>query len=141
MATVTTRPISIRIPEHAYDWLKNEARSADQPIEELAGVLVEEARRVEQFKGMIFFRNGGSGRRAVIHGGMDVWEMIMLYQAHGREGMLEAFESIRPSQIDIALAYYEAYPEDVDEWLWENSQPMEYWLEKYPVLRTQVRED
>ncbi|HEX5167150.1 MAG TPA: hypothetical protein VFV93_17220 [Thermomicrobiales bacterium] len=140
MATVTTRQLTIQIPEEAYAWLEQEARDAGQPIEVFAGLLVEEARRVEQFSGIFFRRGGGDGRRAVIIGGMDVWEMIMLYQAHGREGMLEAFDSIQEFEIDQALAYYEAHPEDIDERLWENSQPMEYWLEKYPELRAQVRE-
>ncbi len=139
MATVTTRSLRIQLPEDAFDWLVNEARDADQPIEEMACILIEEARRVERFKG-IFFRNGGGGRRAVVIGGMDVWELIMLYKNHGREGMLEAFDSIRNSQIDNALAYYEAFPDEIDAILWENSQPMEYWLEKNPVLRTQVRD-
>jgi hypothetical protein len=140
MATVTTRSLTIQIPEEAFAWLENEARVANQPLKELAGILIEEARRVEQFKGMIFFRNGGGGRRAVINGGLDVWEMIMLYQNHGREGMLEAFENIRPSQIDDALAYYEAFPDEIDATLWELSQPMSYWLDKYPELRAQVRD-
>lgn len=107
MAIVTTRSLTIQIPEEAYAWLENEARLADQPFEELAGILIEEARRVEQFKGIFFRRGGGARWRAVIIGGMDVWEMIILYQAHGLKGMLEATDMMSALRQNVS---YEVDP-------------------------------
>jgi hypothetical protein len=136
MAIASTESLTIRLSEETNDWLKQHARKLGQSTSEMACALIEEARRVEEFRG-IFFRNGGGGRRAVIIGGMDVWEMIMLYQTHGRAGMLEAF-NVREHQIDDALAYHEAFPKEIDAILRENSQPMEYWLAKYPELNVEV---
>lgn len=136
MATTTTKSLTIQMAEDTHTWLEQYALKLERSTSDLASTLIEEARRVEQFRG-IFFRNGGAGRRAVIPGGMDVWEMIMLYQAHGRAGMLDAF-NVREDQIDDALAYYEAFPEEIDAILCENSQPIEHWREQYPELDIQV---
>jgi len=139
MAVATTSTtITVRIPRNVYDWLAQESQKCDQPIEEFASVRIEEAMRMAQLPG-IFFVGDGVDRRARLIGGMDVWEMIMIYQAHGREGLLDAFD-FPEFQIDRALTYYEAFPDEIDEILEENSQPVEYWMQKYPELNIQVHE-
>jgi hypothetical protein len=138
MAVVTSKTLTIQIPKAVYDWLERESQTSDQPVEELASVLIEEAMRVEQFPG-IFFRSGPSGRRAVLLGGMDVWELIMLYQVHGREGLLSEF-NVHEHQIDAALAYYAEFSAEIDANIWENNRPVEYWMAKYPDQKIHVHE-
>ena len=132
----TSKTISVRIPKAVYDWLDDESRQHDQPLEELASVLLEEAMRMERFPG-IFFVPGASSRRARLMGGMDVWEMIMIYEDHGRAGLLEAYD-FPEYHIDCALAYYAAYKDEIDAELAENRQPPEYWMAKYPELNMQI---
>ena len=45
--------------------------------------------------------------------------MIEDYLAIGRdrEGLAEVFDWLTPKQLDAVLAYYAAYPEEIDDWI------------------------
>ena len=62
--------------------------------------------------------------------GLDVWEMIELYE-DGGEGILEN-HPISRRQLDVALAYYKEYADEVDWHIEENSRTPEEWHELYP---------
>ena len=85
---------------------------------------VDEALRMEEHPGVLF-RDGPSGRRAVLVGGPDVWEVIRVVQSARRaEPELDAQSVVRlavetlglaPGRVQIALTYFAAYPEEIDE--------------------------
>lgn len=62
-----------------------------------------------------------------------------LYQGKERERLFSE-HPISEEQLRLALAYYEAYPEEVDAILEENEQPLQYWQKKYPNLKIHVTE-
>jgi hypothetical protein len=64
----------------------------------------------------IRFRSGVSGRRAVVRGGPDVWEVVMVARAYGddRAGFHEHFSPfVEPEALDQALAYAERFPDEI----------------------------
>jgi hypothetical protein len=65
-----------------------------------------------------------------------VWEIVAAYGEMGRERVLEE-SSISEDRLDAALAYYEAYPDEIDQKIEENNRPPEYWRERYPNLNIQ----
>jgi hypothetical protein len=69
--------------------------------------------------------------------GMDVWEILMLHGAGGRE-MLLGTHPLTERQLDVTLAYYREYPEEVDRFLEENDRPPEYRQKLYPGLNIGV---
>ena len=69
--------------------------------------------------------------------GMDVWEVLMLHEAEGRETLLGS-HPVTERQLDVALAYYREYPAEVDLFLQENNRPPEYWQKLYPGLNIEV---
>jgi hypothetical protein len=85
---------------------------------------VDEALRMEEHPGVLF-RDGPSGRRAVLVGGPDVWEVIRVVQSARRaEPGSDAQSVVRlatetlgqpPGRVRIALTYYAAYPDEVDQ--------------------------
>lgn len=90
----------------------------------------EETARTRRFPG-IGFRGTGHDRRAwVIGTGLDVWEMIELYQGKGRERLLKE-HPIGERQLESALSYWREHPEEVDPAIEENAQPLEYWRKRY----------
>lgn len=67
---------------------------------------------------MITFRDGPTGRRAAVIGGPDVWEIVMWLDDLGPDGdAVAGLISDRPltrTQVDAALAYRTAYPEETE---------------------------
>jgi uncharacterized protein (DUF433 family) len=100
----------------------------------MATTSIDEVERMRRFPG-IEFVDGPVGRRARVIGSMDVWEIVQAYELsdHDREFMLANFEVTQP-QIDMALAYYAAYPHEIDEWF-EQQRRGEEFLKKYaPII-------
>jgi len=58
--------------------------------------------------------------------GLDVWEIMDLYEGKGRERLLSE-HNISERQLDLANSYYEVYPREIDEALEENARPPEEW--------------
>ena len=46
MAVETSQALKLRIPKKVYAWLEKESQRLDQPIDDLASVLIEEAMRI-----------------------------------------------------------------------------------------------
>ena len=79
---------------------------------------VEKQRRVPG----IIFANGPTGRRARIAGtGIEVFEVIGTYHAVGedRTNLAERYDWLTPEQLNAALAYYTAFPDEIDQRLAE----------------------
>ncbi len=109
------------------------------PVEEYESLreAAEEATRMQRYPG-IGFRGPEKGRRAWVMGtGFDVWEILAGYEEMGRERVLRE-SNLSEDQLDTALAYYEAYRQEIDEMVVENDRPLEYWREKYPNLGIEV---
>jgi hypothetical protein len=89
---------------------------------------VDEALRMAEHPG-IFFRDGATGRRAVLLGGPDVWEIIRdVRSARESESKLRGDAVVAlvssntgatESQIRTAIRYWSAYPEGIDAFIHE----------------------
>jgi hypothetical protein len=88
-----------------------------------AALLVEEGLRMDAHPGVVF-REGPSGRRAVLAGGPDVWEVIKAVRdTRAAEPDLSADEVLtlvedntglpRPL-LRVAVAYYAAFPVEIE---------------------------
>lgn len=88
-----------------------------------AALLVEEGLRMDAHPGVLF-RDGPAGRRAVLVGGPDVWEVVRaIRDARAAEADLsgEALldlvagnTGVARRLLDVAVAYYGDYPAEVD---------------------------
>ena len=80
----------------------------------------------------VIFRDGLSGRRAVLIGGPDVAEVIRaVMSARSAEPRLGADAvlalvatntGLSPRLIDTAMRYWAAYPEEIDAWIVDTEQ-------------------
>lgn len=131
------RPFSIRLRRDFEKLLELEAGRVGISKTRLLERLAEEALRMRRFPGLVF-RGPEHRRRVAVAGtGMDVWEIVMLHEAEGREALLEV-HPVTERQLGIALAYYREHPEEVDRFLEENGRPPEYWQKLYPGLDIKV---
>ena len=109
-------------------WLRDEIVSfwkahGEGPSSALRHV-AEEWWAIQQFPA-ITFRDGVSGRRAVLRGGPDVWEVALVVREYGvdRDGFYEHFAPhVEPSALDQALQYAEAFPEEVRALIADNER-------------------
>jgi uncharacterized protein (DUF433 family) len=101
--------------------------------------VAEEAAKTRRFPG-IAFRGEEHDRRAwVIGTGLDVWELVEMYQVEGLERVLKE-HPIDERQLEAALSYWREHPEEIDPAIEETGRPLEYWRERYPDLDIQVHE-
>lgn len=117
----------------------------------VANVFVDEALRTEEHPG-ILFRPGPTGRRAGLAGGPDVWEVIATLQALRQEqpelagdalvAATAAATGVTPRQVRIAVGYYGAYPDEVNERIAANreaaAEAEAAWRAEQELLRGQA---
>jgi len=94
----------------------------------------------------VIFREGPTGRRAVLIGGPDVREVIRAVKsARAAERDLDANEIVSlvstnagvPTRlVDIAISYWTAYPDEIDAWINEVES-----FEEQALLAWQRRQD
>ncbi len=84
----------------------------------LAERYIDEGMRMDEHPG-IYFRDGGSGRRAALLGThLDVAQVIETLRQN--DNVIEEtadYLDLTPAEVDAALRYYVAFREEVDEWI------------------------
>ena len=85
----------------------------------MARDLAKEASKLRRVPGIIF-ADGPAGRRARVGGtGIEVFEIIATYRDVDKDWQLlkQSYEWLTEDQLRAALAYYAAYPAEIDECL------------------------
>jgi hypothetical protein len=90
----------------------------------LTSRFVDEALRMEEHPGVLF-RDGPSGRRAVLIGGPDVWEVVRVVQSARRaepgldvQAVVELAAGtmgLPHRKVRVALDYWAAYPDEIGQ--------------------------
>jgi hypothetical protein len=93
------------------------ARAAGETLSDRLRRYAEEGVRRDEHP-LITFRDGPAGRRAGLVGGPDVWEVVMwvddLSDAKDPPAVLVEESTLTRPQVDAALRYRTAYPDEVD---------------------------
>lgn len=119
-------PLSIRFDPALLDRLRHGAAARDTTPSGLAQRLVDEGLRSQEIPGVVF-RDGPMGRRAGLAAGPDVWEVIAALrdsEASGDAAIEAAADELdlTTGKVRTALAYYGAYPAEVDEMITANER-------------------
>jgi hypothetical protein len=109
--------VSVRLDEGLAERLRLRARAAGESLSDRLRRYAEEGARRDEHP-LITFRDGPTGRRAGLVGGPDVWEVAMWLDDLADESdppatLAEDGVVSRP-QIDAALRYRAAYPDEID---------------------------
>jgi hypothetical protein len=112
---------AIRIEAGTLSALRERSARSGEPLVRLAQRYIAEGLRSDRHPG-IFFRDGPAGRRAVVVGGPDVWEVVAAARSapEGGDrgiGALAQRIGIPPDRVRVALRYYAEYPEEVDRFV------------------------
>jgi hypothetical protein len=119
----------LRIGAETLNALRDLSAQRGEPITRLAQRYIDEGMRLERHPG-IFFRTGPAGRRAVIIGGPDVWEVIAATRGARQRGdiLVRAVAEgtgITEEKVRIAVSYYAEFAEEVDRFIERNEKEAE----------------
>ena len=98
----------------------------------LAAAAIEEWLRMERHPG-VCFRNGAAGRRAALHDGPDIWQLMAhLRGASGEEDGERIRETaelldLPERSVRTAVRYYAAHREEIDGWIRRNDEAAGEW--------------
>ncbi len=108
--------VSVRLDDKLAERLRLRARAAGESLSDRLRRYAEEGARRDEHP-MITFRDGPTGRRAGLIGGPDVWEVAMWIDDLGPvkdpAAELAADGILARAQIDAAVAYRAAYPDEI----------------------------
>lgn len=122
---VVARAVSLPISEDLAERLRAEGEASDQPPPVLAASLIDEGLKTRQFPGIVYM-DGPSGRRASLADGPDVWQIIRALQEVPAD-QYDPVETIciesdlQERQIRLAVSFYEAYPDEIEAKIADNS--------------------
>lgn len=109
--------VSVRLEDRLAQRLRLRARAAGETLSDRLRRYAEEGIRRDEHP-LITFRDGPTGRRAGLVGGPDVWEVVMWVEDLSKErdpvSALVEESTLTRSQIDAALRYRAAYPDEID---------------------------
>jgi uncharacterized protein (DUF433 family) len=128
---------SVRLPENTVREIEKMVRETGMDFSAVTKDLLSEAVKMRRCPGILFV-DGVKGRRARIAGtGLEVWEVIATSRHLGKnlKRLQKTYHWLTSEQIRSALAYYSAYPEEIDEQIRKNEEANEEKIkERYPFL-------
>jgi hypothetical protein len=109
--------VSVRLENSLAEQLRLRAQAAGETLSDRLRRYADEGTRRDEHP-LITFRDGPTGRRAGLVGGPDIWEVAMWVEDLSEEpdpvaALIEDSILTRP-QIDAALRYRTAYPDEID---------------------------
>lgn len=112
---------AIRIESKTLGALRERSVQSGEPLVRLAQRYIDEGMQRDRHPGIVF-RDGPAGRRAVVIGGPDVWEVIVAARGAPERGdlLVDAMAGrmgVASERIRTAVRYYAEYPEDVDRFI------------------------
>lgn len=138
MLYVSSHPSQpIRIGTETLGALRERSAQTGQPIVRLAQRYIDEGMRLDRHPGIVF-RDGPAGRRPVVVGGPDVWEVIAAARSAPERGeeLVDALAErigVPAEKVRIAVRYYAEYPDEIDRWISmvdEEAEQLEQTLER-----------
>lgn len=135
---MSSRPISLRIPEEIRATIEEIARRQRRDFSSVANEMLEEAVRMRRIPGIVFAEENGRRAVHVAGTGLEVWEIARSYLDGGQswEGLREAYPWLDELQLRAALAYAEAYSDEVNARIREDDEwTPERIYSTYPFMR------
>jgi len=112
---------SFRLAQEMVDRLDRYATAVGSNRNTVAERFLEEALRLVEHPG-IAFRDGPAGRRPGLAAcGLDVWEVVETVSDNdGSVDEAADYLAIAPRLVAVAMRYYAAYPDEIDDWIAAN---------------------
>jgi len=135
MAT-KSQPFSMRLSLVTDELVTLEAKRTRRSKGAVVESLAEEALRARRFPGIAFRGTDWNRRPWVIGTALDVWEIVAATRGFDSPQKAAKATDVAEAHIRLALAYYEAFPQEIDDAITENDRPLEQLRREYPAIDT-----
>lgn len=113
---------------------KRTRRSKGAVVESLA----EEALRTRRFPGVAFRGVDWNRRPWVIGTALDVWEIVAATRGYESAAAAADATELTEANVRLALAYRDAFPQEIDDAIAENGRPLDQLRREYPAIDTLI---
>jgi hypothetical protein len=127
-------PFSVRFSLPTDHLVEDEARRTRRSKSAIVETLTEEAVRTRRFAGIGFRGEDAARRPWVIGSGLDVWEVVQMFEDFGSNESLVEQTQLSERHVHLAVAYRDSYPDEIAEAIAENRRTTEQWRELYPFI-------
>lgn len=131
-----SQPLSIRLSPATDRAVTAEARRLKRSKGAIVEALAEEAMRMRRFPGVGYRGDDAAREPWIIGSGLDVWELCELIDEYESLDELRSAMDLTDRQINLAIAYRQHYPEEIEAAIAENRRSPDEWLELYPFIET-----
>lgn len=129
-----SKPFRIRLNSEMARWVEGEAQRTRRSKGAIVEALADEGMRVRRFPGIAFGGPDDSRRAWLLGTAFDVWEAIQAHQDFGSVEAMLAAGDLPEAPLRLALAYYAAYPTEIDRAIDANRLDYEGARALYPTL-------
>lgn len=127
-------PFSLRRSRSMDAMVTEEARRTRRSKGAVIEALAAEALRTRLFPRIAFRGTDWERRPWIIGTALDIWEVIRAYQDFGSIERMVAEAALTESQIRLALAYYQRFPEDIDAAIAEDRRSLVELRRSFPTI-------
>ena len=138
-------PKTVRMPEDVLAPIEEECRRTGRDFSTVVNDRLREADKMRRIPGIVFADIPSGGRVARVAGtGLEVFEIVQAHRSveNSWPRLKESFAWLSDNQLRAAIAYAEAYPEEIEEHIRRDEQwaPQTVW-ERCPFMRPQRAEE
>lgn len=130
-------PITSRLDSNLIKTVQRRAARTRRSRSDTIAELIRIGLDVLRFPGVTFV-DGPAGTRAHIAGtGLDVWEVVAIHRAHGRDesAVLQHLPHLSRRQLLTALAYYADHKGEIHAILKDQARAAEEWHREVAITR------
>jgi uncharacterized protein (DUF433 family) len=131
-----SEPFSIRLSAATDRLVEAEAKRTRRSKGAIVEALTEEAARARRFPGIGFHGDDVARVPWVVGTGLDVWEIVEMLGDYGGAEPLSRETQLTPAHLRIALAYRDAYPEEIAEAIAADRRPVDEWRSLFPFVES-----
>lgn len=129
-----SEPFTLRLSSPLDTFVTEEARRTHRSKGAVVEALAAEALRCRLFPGIAFRGADWERRPWIIGTALDVWEIVRAYQDFGSVELMVAETDLTERQIQLALAYYQQFPDEIDAAITEDRHPLDELRRRYPTV-------
>jgi hypothetical protein len=127
-------PFSMRLSKNMEALVELEATRTGRSKGAVVEALADEALRMRLFPGIAFRGTDWDRRAWVIGTALDVWQIVDAYREIGSVEQVADGGSASERNINLALAYYERFPEEIDAAIADNGRSIEQLRDEFPFI-------
>lgn len=129
-----SEPFSLRLSPTMETLVREEARRTRRSKGAIVEALAEEALKTRLFPGLAFRGADWERRPWVIGTALDVWQIVDAHRDFGSVAKMTAHSDLTERQIRLALAYYERFPQEIDEMVELNRATLDELRARFPTI-------